>query len=120
MRHLPPERAGPAPELLGAVRLEDEAHHADLLPVAADDVFDGHRLIAPADEVVIERAAEIEDALRIREGRVGKEIIHIEGMPGKGHAVFAHELRAVDERVHQKHLPKAQRPRFLPGKEPAL
>ena len=41
-------------------------------------------------------------------------------MPGKGHAVFAHELRAVDERVHQKHLPKAQRPRFLPGKEPAL
>ena len=91
--------------------------HQQRLVDAADHHVLMHRLILPADEIVVQVHVHIVHGFDILQRHIDVQFVHVEGVPGQFQAAVQQKPGAVNHRMHQKVMPQAEIFCFRPAKD---
>ena len=96
-------------------RVDHDARDAQLLVDAAHHDRFVDRLVLAADEVAVHVHVQVVNGFDLRQGHVYEDVVHVEGVLGKLKAHAPQHLGAVDDRMHEQILARAEMPHFCPG-----
>ena len=94
--------------------------HAQLLVHPLDHDAFIHALVRAADEVAVEVKIHVVHALDVGQRLVDEDVVHVEGVLGQHHAAVPQDLGAVDDRVHQQVLVRAEVAHVHPAEQAVL
>ncbi len=105
--------------LVEVVGPHHDASDLDLLVDPARHDLLVHRLVLPPDEVAVEVHVQVVEGAAARQGDVGVDVVHVEGVRRHGHPAVAQHVGAVAEGVHEEVLGHLEVADVVPAKGPA-
>ena len=102
------------------VGLDHQPRHFNLLVDLPDHHLGVDGLAGPADEIVVGRAVEVDNAVYIGQRQVGNQVVHVKGVFRQLDAALPQQIGAVEHGVHQHQLVEAESLHALPGDNLAL
>ena len=108
------------PEGVEVLAVDHVSGHAQLLIHPLDHDALVHALVRAADEVAVEVKIHVVHAFDVGQRLVDEDVVHIEGVLGQHHAAVSQDLGAVDDRVHEQVLVRAEVAHMHPAEQAVL